>query len=170
MASCSDYQRLRPLGYAPLDQTSFGALQEQAVLCQSLLVLQRGEASRNAELLILLGMPDLLSLLPVDMAPASSNDERKLRAAAQAAGRGWSAYDTTLRLVQQSAQRAELAGTTGKTQLELYAAGDFDGDGAQEALIKGLSFGDEGTWFELRLWLVARAPHGQLRVAEELAL
>jgi hypothetical protein len=170
IASCTDYQRLRPLGYAPLDQTSFGALQEQAVRCQSLFVLQRGNASRNAELLILLGMPDLLSFLPASMAPADSNDERKRRAAAQAAGEGWSAYDTTLRLLKQHAQRAELAGATGKTQLELYAAGDFDGDGAQDALIKGLSFGDEGTWLEMRLWLVARPPGGRLRVVEELAL
>ena len=75
MASCTDYQRLRPLGYAPLDQPSFGALQEQAARCQSLVVLQRGKPSRDAELFALLGRPELLSLLPAHMAPASSNDD-----------------------------------------------------------------------------------------------
>jgi hypothetical protein len=56
------------------------------------------------------------------------------------------------------------------TRIELFAVGDFDGDGRQDAVVETTSHGDEGNWHEVGLWLLIQGGSGQLQVLREIEL
>jgi hypothetical protein len=168
MAGCRDYLRLRPQGYEPTDPTAWGWMHELGARCQSLIVLQRVKPSRDDGLSSLLASADLLARLPAALAVAQSPDELKRRTSAARAGQTLNAYDPAAKIKEQSATNAVIESADMTTKLDLIARGDFNGDGAQDALIRSFSHGSEGSWFDQRLVLIGPGgAEAQLTLREE---
>lgn len=98
-------------------------------------------------------------------------EHRACAAPAQLALDAPAPYDPSARLSKQTPTTATITGADATTtELEVYAFGDFNRDGTQDALLRTLSHGAEGNWFEMHLWLATTGRDGDLALLEDVPL
>lgn len=170
MNDCASYSRLRSLGYEPRDDQSFGVMQNYGAICRTLELLARAKPSTDAPLTHLLAAPDVVWRLPPMLGPKVSPVDVERRTAAAKAGLSWGELDPALAVEEQSDTRVKLSNAGEHTRIELLAAGDFDGDHRQDVLVQATSYGDEGSWAEIGLWLLGQQQAGPLRTLQKLEL
>jgi len=76
--------------------------------------------------------------------------------AASARGRSWPDEDPTAKAVTARSDEIVVTGTGFKETLVLWGRGDFDGDGRQDLLVETRDTLTEGTYRNLRLFVLSR--------------
>ena len=94
--------------------------------------------------------------LPAELGPVVSNEDAKAVQAAAAGGKSWLDYDSGIKAAAGDEGELNVTSHAYLTQLAELARGDFSGRGVQEILIRATSAATEGTWRDVRLFVIGR--------------
>jgi hypothetical protein len=171
MANCTDYLALRVKQYEAATQNDFTAMKLEGSRCHALTALQNARPGSQPTIPAPLLSDSALSMLPPALGPEATPADRERRENATHAGTSWQTLDPDAVIVSKGPRAAAVSGSDWTTQLEVLAQADFDGDGREEVLLSTVSYGREGSWREVRLRLLSRAPGSPtLAVVGELQL
>jgi hypothetical protein len=121
------------------DEGEGARLRRELLRCWALRKVAGARPARGGTVRALLDTTALGPLLPAGLAPFFGDDEERLVAAAQKAGKSWAALDSTLTFQRDGdgwESRRELAVRSAEVGgvLQWWAAGDMDGDGLDDLL------------------------------------
>jgi hypothetical protein len=168
--NCNDYLRLSTQSFQAEDNRAAGILHNDAVECVALAMLRSARVPGAALLPGFQMNAETLNRLPPELAPAVSNELIAREKAADAARGSWKTYAPNSKAVVQGPGRLSVSQTGWRTQLTLYARGDFSGKGNEELLLRADYHAQQGTYGNSKLFLLARGNPGtqRLRLVREV--
>lgn len=165
-------QLLERRGPAPQKHGSDREIQEQRSTMADCLVLQelRGaKPPRVSHLRELVWDEHVLPLLPPQLAITVSAESQRAAAVAANHGRTWTAVDPSITAATRTPGTLLVSGTGFREQLILWGRGDFTGDGLEDLLVESLDTLTEGTYRNIRLFVLTRkSPKGRLLLVRSL--
>jgi hypothetical protein len=146
-------------------------LAERSTMAECLILheLRIATAARSSYVDSLRWDEHALPLLPPQLAITISSEAN--HAAIEAAGRGrsWVDFDPSATASAQGPDKIIATGKGFSQQLILWGRGDFNGDGIEDLLVQSLDTLTEGTYRNIRLFvLTRRTPNGRLSVVSSL--
>jgi hypothetical protein len=153
-ASCEDYFRLKAEGYEPVSDQDYKLWRSEGVRCQAIQRASSMRPARGDTAEAWLSDAELPRHVPATLGPSVSPDELAARKASEAQGQSWSDYAPGARVERQGDQAVVRESDT-SSQLRPLASGDLNGDGSPELLVEAVASGNEGTWVDIRLLVLA---------------
>jgi hypothetical protein len=169
--SCTTYFALRASGFEAATVVDTAALKLEGAACHTVRALATARPATRDSLRDFRLDDAALSQLPPSLGPQPSPTDLEGRRRATGAGKSWAAYDPRARLTATDATHARVTSGGSTTEIEILARADFDGNGTDDLLVSTVSYGNEGSWREVRLHMLTRAPgKSVLELAQEIAL
>ena len=162
--NCADYLLYVPQGFEPASDMEGRVLRSWGVDCDALKALEHVRAAKRSFLKGFVLNASALRSLPPEMSTSLSNDAAESAKRADAEGLSWAAFRRGAKAEQQGDKLVIADGST-RTTLEIYARGDFNGDGLEDLLVRDDSSVVRGTYTDSRLFvLTRRSPAGRLSI------
>jgi hypothetical protein len=169
--SCTSYFALRARGFEAATVGDTAALKVEGTACYTIRALASARPAARGSLQEFRLDPAALAMLPPVMGPQPNPADIEGRRRATGAGKSWAAYDPQARLTASDPARARVTAGDTTTEIEILARADFDGNGTDDLLVSTISYGREGSWREVRLHMLTRAPGSPvLEIAQEISL
>jgi len=167
MTNCASYLSLIKKGFVPAG-SEWTVLLERGASCNTLAALKVHRPANVSYLKTFRLDQSAPEILQPQCAAIISNDDMKSVAAAEGKGLSWKQYEPDQR-ANIEAGKLVVEGDGWKIKLELYARGDFDGDGIEDIILKKQSIMTEGTYHNIGLLILTRYREGEiLKVIREI--
>jgi hypothetical protein len=155
VGNCVDYLKYSDAGYKADSDFQMRTLESLGADCRALALLDEAAPAKFSYLQDFRLDKSSLAVLPAQFAVTASNEELQTQAAAARASKSWLQYQPQLKAeVAKGALTVEAAGM--RSDLRLYARGDFNGDGVEDLLIREDYAAIGGTYGGSRLFLLTR--------------
>ncbi|MFP2928916.1 hypothetical protein ACLESO_27705 [Pyxidicoccus sp. 3LG] len=145
--------------------------QARLIRCRALKRVTEARPSRVSHVRDLFSTKVLGKVLPADFAPAFSEAEAEKHAQAGREGRTWSDVDPKVRFERDPdhAQTLRVRGHQVEGVLELWALGDFNGDGLEDVMLDRSMGPKGGSATDMATFLLTRTqPGGVLTILERM--
>src|SRR5205814_4038243 len=97
-----------------------------------------------------------------------ADEELRKAEAAQRKGLSWMQFESGLKVERRSREEATVESPGGVARLQVYALGDFNGDGIEDVLVRDDTYPQSGTYTNTRLFVLTRTNKNDiLRVLQE---
>jgi hypothetical protein len=155
VGNCAEYLKYSDQGYKPASDFELRVLESLGADCRALALLKNAAPAKVSYLADFRLDKSAPAQLPAQFAVSVSPQEVRSAAAAERAGKSWQQYQPELKLNEGSTGlRVEAGGM--RSDLQLYARGDFNGDGIEDLLIRDDFAALQGTYAGTRLFLLTR--------------
>jgi hypothetical protein len=162
-------QLLAPRGRALQAKASGREFQEERSTLADCLVLQELSTAKPARSSYLHDLPwdaHILPLLPPQLAITVSKEMEHAASDAASRGKNWLNFDPSATARANGPDRIIVTGKGFRQQLILWGRGDFNADGIEDLLVESLDTLTEGTYRNIRLFVLTRkTPTGELSIA-----
>ena len=164
------------LSYFDLTQQGFEStpLTYQLALgadCHALKALRQAVPARQTHLAGFHLTEKVINDLPPELSLIISKDDARKVAAAHKKGLSWRQFQPITQVTLENDHTVLVAGQGWRVRLELYAFGDFNGDGMEDILVKTQGWLTEGTYQATRLLTLTRThDSGRLHLVTEYNL
>jgi hypothetical protein len=168
--NCSDWlARRRRLPASEATGPDAQAQKSTLVDCLVLQELRSAAAARSSHVADLNWDEHLMPLLPPQLAITVSDEAVRAAKAAAARGRAWADVDKTATASADGSDRIVVKGDGFVERLILWGRGDFNRDGRQDLLVQSVDRLTEGTYRNMRLFVLTRRnANGKLSVVRQL--
>jgi hypothetical protein len=165
--NCIDLLRYRGSGFAPVSDREAGITQSLVVDCLAVKALYHARAPRVSFLRTFRLDAQALGILPPDLAPIISDEDRQKVHKAASKGMSWKQFDPSATASVQGESFAVLSEDT-RTTVKIYGRGDFNADGIDDLLVRVDTAAVHGTYRTSRLLLLTRTRNdGVLQLIRE---
>ena len=165
--NCIDLLGYRGSGFTPISERDTATAQSLAVDCLAVRALSTATAPRESFLRSFRLDPQALGLLPPNLAPIISDEDRQTVQNASAKGMSWKQFDPSAIASGQGDSFAVLSEDI-RTSVRIYGRGDFNADGIDDLLLRVDAAALHGTYRTSRLLLLTRTRRdGVLRMVRE---
>jgi hypothetical protein len=167
IANCADYLRYAPLHYEPRSDLELRVLRSWGTDCWALNALKEVAPAKIALLRDFRLDTAAPRYLPPELATALSKHESRAAQLADEQGLTWQQHQHNLKVLATTDTITVQNGPE-RTQLEIYARGDFNHDGIEDILIRDDSSIVGGTYSDSRLFLLTRTtPDARLKILKK---
>jgi hypothetical protein len=168
IANCLSYFDLTRQGF---ESTPFTYQLVLGADCHALRALSQAVSAQRTHLAGLQLDEKVINDLPPDLSLVLSKDDARKVAAAHKEGRSWREFQPITRVTRENSHTMLVEGHGWKVRMEIYAFGDFNGDGVEDILVKTHGWLTEGTYAATRLLVLTRfQDSGRLHLVTEYNL
>jgi hypothetical protein len=153
--NCASLLQYRDSGFTPTSDRDTQVVQSLAVDCLAIQALQHAKSARVSFLRTFRLDPEALGLLPADLAPVISAEERESNRTAAAKGLSWKQFDPAATATVEGEALSVVAADT-RTIVKIYGRGDFNFDGIDDVLVRVDTAALHGSYRSSRLLLLTR--------------
>jgi hypothetical protein len=165
--NCADLIAYRKSGFTPVSDRDAGIAQSLIVDCLAVKALYRATVPRESFLRAFHLDRSALDLLPPNLAPVISDEDRQKAQSAAAKGMSWKQFDSSATASVLGESLAVLSDDT-RTTVKIYGRGDFNADGFDDLLVRVDTAAMHGTYRTSRLLLLTKTrSDGILRMIRE---
>ena len=167
ITNCADYLTYAPQHYEPGSDLELRVLRSWGTDCRALDALKEAVPAKRSFMRGFRLDAKALEYLPPQLSGAVSSEE--IRRAEEAGKRGlsWRQYQRNSRTEGEGDHMTVVNGPT-RTELEIYARGDFNHDGTEDMLLREDTSITGGTYSDSRLFLLTRsAPNAKLKIVKK---
>jgi hypothetical protein len=165
--NCADLIAYRKSGFTPVSDRDAGIAQSLIVDCLAVKALYSATVPRESFLRAFHLDLHALELLPPNLAPIISDEDRQNVRSAAAKGMSWKQFDSSASASVQGESLAVISDDT-RTTVKIYGRGDFNADGIDDLLVRVDTAAMHGTYRSSRLLLLTKTRRdGILRMIRE---
>jgi hypothetical protein len=166
--NCVDLIAYRKSGFTPNSDRDAGIAQSLIVDCLAVKALYRATVPRKSFLRAFHLDLQAFELLPPNLAPIISDEDRQKVQSAAAKGISWKQFDSSASASVQGESLAVLSDDT-RTTVKIYGRGDFNADGIDDLMVRVDTAAMHGTYRTSRLLLLTKTrSDGILQMIREL--
>ena len=164
ISNCTEFLKISGKGFHAADNMQATVLHNDGVDCVALNMLRTAKAPRRHLLPGFEINSDSLRVLPPELSPGVSWEMIAKAKAAGEAGSSWKTYVPDANAVAIGENQISVSQADWKTQVTLYARGDFSGRGNEEVLVRCDYAATKGTFRNSQLFLLAHGSNGAERL------
>lgn len=156
ITNCENYLDLTKRGFQSPTDMEWRVLLLRGAECYSLAALKTAAPARSTYLKSFRLDGSAPDFLPPSSGAVITPDDVRGVSAAEVKELSWKQYEPKMQIRHEEAGVLIVEGEGWRSQLEIYARGDFNEDGVEDLLLKKESIMKEGTYHSTRLLLLTR--------------